>query len=120
MPVYIKKRLSEGQKKKTQPKMWEGVPVPSNYPIKYDTGTHQYYKEREVNWPFGIRRTKVRKVWGKDLYRISSNARRFGKHVKGKPNKPDKIVTKEYGEEGRFRRKEVTKPNVSARKKSKK
>ncbi|MBU2099736.1 hypothetical protein KKB11_00720 [Candidatus Micrarchaeota archaeon] len=103
---------------KAKGKMWEGIRVLTNYPIKHNKSTGQYYEDTKTNWLFGLRRTSVSRVWDENGYRISANLKRFKKHIEGQPNKPVKRVTKEYGKNGKFRRKEVIKPGVSARKKS--
>ncbi|MEW6295992.1 MAG: hypothetical protein AB1467_06960 [Candidatus Diapherotrites archaeon] len=87
--------------------------------IKHDGYTGKYYKKttrKDLLQSLG-NRTKVTKVYDEEGYRESATLRRFNKpHGVNGGDKPIKIVTKLYGEKGKFRDKRVIKPQVPAKK----
>jgi len=118
MPVFIKKRLS----KRTAKKAMELRGDRSYRGITFNPRKEKFYKTvtRKGELQTLGDRTKVSKVWDIERYRESVNIRRFSKPhgVKG-GDKPTKIVTKLYGEKGKFRDKRVIKPQVPTKKRKK-
>jgi len=87
--------------------------------VTFDPRTEKFYKNvtRKGGFQTLGNRTKVTKVYDKEGYRESATLRRFDKpHGVNGGDKPIKIVTKLYGEKGKFRDKRIIKPQVQAKK----